>query len=238
MNKLLFLLLSTVLCTACGKKYSIEGLSSLSRLDGKKMYIKVPRGNEMVSIDSAEVIHGAFRMQGRVDSVVIASLYVGNDCILPVVIESGKIQINIDNAGMTVKGTPLNNCFNEFMMKKNALDDMAYEVERLESRMIMDGKSPGEIQAEVERQRSELGAEVDKLAKTFIQDNYDNVLGPGVFLMFCNGLPYPMMTPVMGEIVNDAPETVTNHPPIQGFVSVARSNMSRIQEAQSRSAVN
>ena len=50
-------------------------------------------------------------MKGKVDSTVIASLYMDDDCIMPVVIEEGNISINIDKAGFSVKGTPLNDSF-------------------------------------------------------------------------------------------------------------------------------
>ena len=230
MKKNCFCWVISALCASCASEYCIEGSSTVSRLDGRTLYVKVPQASEWVCIDSSEVVHGSFRMEGRVDSTVIASLFVGDDYVMPLVIEKGNIQLNIDNAGMTVKGTPLNNRFNDFMMKKNALDDRAYEVERTESRMIMDGSTPEEVRREVERQRRQLGVDVDNLAKRFIQENYDNVLGPGVFLMFCNGLPYPMMTPVMEEIIGGAPETFRNHPQIKDFLHLARENMRKMEE--------
>lgn len=219
--------------TACDKKYNIEGISSVSRLDGKMLFIKVPSNGQMVNIDSAEVIHGLFKMEGKVDSTVIGSLYMDDEVIMPFVIENGKININIDNSGITIKGTPLNDSFNDFVMKKNSLDDRAYDVERLESRMIMDGENPETIRTEIEKKRAELSEEMDKLAKEFIQTNYENVLGPGVFIMLCNTLPYPMMTPVLDEIVEKAPDSFKNNPMIKEYVSVARSNMEQIRSMSS-----
>lgn len=236
MKKNLFYVVMSVLCSSCTDNYSIEGTSSVSRLDGRMLYVKVPQAGEWVCIDSSEVVHGAFRMEGKVDSTVIASLFVGEDYVMPLVIEEGDICMSIDNARMTVKGTPLNDRFNAFMLKKNELDDRAYEVERLESRMIMDGSTPEEIRIEVDKQRQQLGAAVDNLAKEFIQANYENVLGPGVFLMFCNGLPYPMLTPVMEEIVSKAPASFRNHPQVQDFLTVARENMEKMKAAQRTSS--
>ena len=228
MRKILFVLFACLLCASCTNKYSIEGVSSVSVLDGKKLYIKVLDGYDLVPVDSAEMIHGEFKMKGNVDSVVLASLFMDNDLIMPIIIEKGKIKINIDNSRMTIMGTPLNNKFNDFLTKKNVLDDRAYEIERLESRMIMDGKSPLEISEEIQKQRDQLGDDVDQLAKTFIQENYDNVLGPGVFIMFCNGLPYPVMTPVMEDIVKSAPESFTNNIYVRDFVAAARTNMEKM----------
>lgn len=167
--QILLFLFCAIICASCGKKYKIEGISSVSKLDGKMLFIKVPSGDKLVNIDSAEVVHGIFKMKGKVDSTVIASLYMDDDCIMPVVIEEGNISINIDKAGFSVKGTPLNDSFNEFIIKKTSLEDRAYEVERMESRMIMDGKDPKFIQEEMEKQRTALGNDMDDLAKTFIQ---------------------------------------------------------------------
>ena len=136
----------------------------------------------MLSIDSAEVIHGMFKMEGITDSTSMASLYMDDESIMPFVIEKGKISISIDNARIVVTGTPLNDRLYDFVGKKTSLDDRAYELERQESRMIMDGKAPDEIQREITREREKLAAEMNALAKEFIQKNYDNVLGPGEFI--------------------------------------------------------
>ena len=160
MYRFYFFLFCAIICASCGKKYKIEGNSSVSKLDGKMLFIKVPSGDKLVNIDSAEVVHGIFKMKGKVDSTVIASLYMDDDCIMPVVIEEGNISINIDKAGFSVKGTPLNDSFNEFIIKKTSLEDRAYEVERMESRMIMDGKDPKFIQEEMEKQRTALGNDI------------------------------------------------------------------------------
>ena len=156
---------------------------------------------------------------------------MADESIMPLVIEKGKIKIDINNSGVTIKGTPLNEKFNDFVVKKNSLDDQAYEVERLESRMIMDGKNPLEIQQEITAQRKALSGKMDSLAINFIEDNYENVLGPGLFIMICNGLPYPVLTPMMEQILKNAPESFKNNPLIKNYVNVARANMEKLQNA-------
>jgi len=210
--------------SSCASEYRIHGSSSVSRLDGKMLFVKIPQGGEMIKVDSAEVVHGLFRMQGEIDSAMIASLYMDEQSILPLVVEKGNIQVQIDNGRLTVSGTPLNDRLYDFVSKKNSLDDRAYEVERLESRMIMDGKPMEEVEAEITREREKLSEEMDGLVKTFIQANYENVLGPGIFIMLCNGFPYPLMTPLLEEIVDNAPETFKNHDLVKEYIEAARSN--------------
>ena len=228
----LFLFFCAVFCTSCGKKYKIEGVSSVSSLDGKMLFIKVPSGDKLVNIDSAEVIHGLFKMEGKVDSTVVASLFMDDDCIMPLVIEEGNINININNAGFTIKGTPLNDSFNQFIVQRNSLSDRADEVEHLEARMILDGKNPDEVQKEIEKQRQNVAVQLDSLAKSFIQTNYENVLGPEIFIIMCYGMPYPILTPVMEEIIDGAPSSFKENPMIKEFISIARSNMDKLQAVQ------
>ena len=110
------------------------------------------------------------------------------------------------------------------------MDDRAYEVERMESRMIMDGHSMDVVEKEINKEREKLTNEMNELVKTFIQDNYENVLGPGVFLMLCNGFPYPLLTPLMEEIVEKAPDSFKNHSLIKEYVEVARENMQKMND--------
>ena len=202
----------------------------MSRLDGKMLFVKVPQGGEMLNVDSAEVIHGMFRMQGIIDTAMIASLYMDDQSIMPLVMESGDIEIQIDNARIMVKGTPLNEKLYDFVAKKSTLDDRAYEVERMESRMIMDGQSMDMVEKEINAEREKLSKEMDELVKTFIQDNYHNVLGPGVFLMVCNSFPYPLLTPLLEEIIDKAPESFKNHELVKEYIEVARENMEALNE--------
>lgn len=228
--KLIYTVIIMLVFTSCVSEYHIQGSSSVSRLDGKMLFVKVPQGNDMMNVDSAEVVHGMFKMQGEIDTTMIASLYMDDQSIMPLVMEKGSIEIQIDNARITVKGTPLNEKLYDFVGKKSSLDDRAYEVERMESRMIMDGHSMDVVEKEINKEREKLTNEMNELVKTFIQDNYENVLGPGVFLMLCNGFPYPLLTPLMEEIVEKAPDSFKNHSLIKEYVEVARENMQKMND--------
>ncbi len=217
----LILLFITTL-TSCGKKFKIDGMTSVSSLDGKMLFVKVLSGDQLVSVDSAEVIHGYFQMEGKIDSVVLASLYMDEECIMPLVLEEGNINIQINNIGISIKGTPLNDSFNDFIEAKTAIDDKAYEVEREESRMIMDGVDLNTVQSEIDKQRTEVAQQMDNLVKTFIQNNYENVLGSGVFIMIGNSLPYPFLTPMMEDIVKEAPEVFKNNHLIKNYITLAQ----------------
>ena len=222
---LVLALIAMMALASCSSEYQIKGSSSLSSLDGKMLYVKVPDGLQMVNVDSAEVIHGNFQMEGEIDTTVIGSLYMDEQSIMPLVVEKGHIQIKIDNARFLVAGTPLNDKLYEFVGKKNLLDDRAYEVERMESRLIMEGVSVDEVEKKILQERQAIIKEQDALVKGFISENYENVLGPGVFVMLCNSLPYPIVTPLIEDIMENAPVSFKENLLVKEYMKVARQNM-------------
>ena len=234
MNKLFILCGTILLLTSCASEYQIRGTSSVSRLDGKMLFVKVPIEETMVKIDSAEVIHGLFTMQGVADSAMIASLYMDDLSIMPLVIEKGNIQVSIDNARSLVKGTPLNDRLYSFIQKKLSIDDRAYELERKESQMIMDGKSLDAIDAELIKERQKLSDELNTLAKSLILSNCDNILGPGVFRMICGGYDIPIITPLIEDIMKEAPDQFKSHPMVKAYMEIAQQNFERLKEDLSR----
>ena len=199
-NKILPFLLLLPFLASCTSKYKIEGTSSVNSLDGKMLYLKSLRDGEWVKLDSAEVVHGLFSMKGKIDSVQMVTLYMDEESIMPIVLESGKITVTISNTDLKAVGTSLNNALYEFISKRNQLEE-----------------SIGELEQNV---------------KTFISDNYENVLGPSVFMMLCSSLPYPIMTPQIDDIIKDAPYSFKDNKLVREFLSKARENMKLIEEHQ------
>ena len=91
--KLIYTVIIMLVFTSCVSEYQIQGSSSVSRLDGKMLFVKVPQGNDMMNVDSAEVVHGMFKMQGEIDTTMIASLYMDDQSIMPLVMEKWRRNI-------------------------------------------------------------------------------------------------------------------------------------------------
>ena len=96
-NRILPLLLLLVFFTSCARKYKVEGSSSVTSLDGKMLFLKTLQNGQWVAVDSAEVIHGRFSMKGPVASVMMVTLYMVDEGIMPPVLEDGKIEVSISN---------------------------------------------------------------------------------------------------------------------------------------------
>lgn len=231
-NKLLPLLILLLVFTACGRKYKIEGSSSVSSLDGRMLFIKILQDGVWIKIDSAEVIHGLFSMKGKLDSVMMATLYMDEEAILPLVIEKGGINISITEARLKVEGSSLNDALYDFIDKKNSMDVKIEELERKEARMVMEGADLADIHEQLIKKGEGLAKEMNLYVKKFISDNYENVLGPSVFMMLCSNLPYPIMTPQIEDIMKDAPYSFKSNKMVKEFTTKAKENMQLIEEHQ------
>ncbi len=225
-----FPLLALLLCASCSRGYRIEGQSSVTSLDGKMLYLKTLQDGDWVAVDSAEVIHGLFKMKGPVDSVRMVTLYMGDEGLMPLVLENGHIRVDIANVQMKAEGTPLNDKLYEFIDKRNALELAIEEVDRKEARMVLDGVALDDIHDQLQQESDSLVGAMNDYLKLFITDNYENVLGPSVFMMMCSTLPYPVMTPNIEAILKDAPASFKDNVLVKDYVSKAKENMKLIEE--------
>lgn len=229
-NRVLPLLLLLVVFASCSRKYKIEGSSSVTSLDGKMLFLKTLQNGEWVAIDSAEVIHGLFKMDGPADSVVMVTIYMDGEGIMPLVLEKGKIEVSISNSQLLAKGTPLNDKLYEFIDKRNTMEIKIEELERKEARMVLDGANLEDVHAQLTKEGETLIKDMNEYVKQFIIDNYENVLGPSVFMMMCSALPYPVMTPQIEDIMRTAPQVFKESPLVKDFLSKAKENMQLIEE--------
>lgn len=228
--RVLPLLVFSLLLVSCSKKYKIEGNSSVTSLDGKMLYLKSFQGEDWVTVDSAEVVHGLFSMKGAADTVRMVTLYMDNDGIMPLVLENGTVKITISNTELLAEGTPLNDALYEFIEKRNAMELQLGELERKEARMVLDGIKLEDVQGELAQEKEKLMSEMNAYVKDFIIANYENVLGPSVFMMMCSTLPYPIMTSQIEDIIRTAPSVFKEDAFVKDFLSKAKENMKLIEE--------
>lgn len=231
-NRIFPLLLLLVFLSSCSRKYKVEGSSSVTSLDGKMLFLKTLQDGKWVTIDSAEVIHGLFSMKGPVDSILMVTLYMGDEGIMPLVLEDGKIEVSISNTQLTAKGTLLNNQLYEFIDKRNALEVQIEELDRKEARMVLDGANLEDVHEGLVKEGEGLVKEMNDYVKQFIINNYENVLGPSVFMMMCSSLPYPIMTPQIEDIMRTAPQAFKENKLVKDFLAQAKENMRLIEEHQ------
>lgn len=216
-----FLLVLSVLCS-CADKYSINGLSSGYITDGTMAYIRnLDETDNFGVIDSCEIIHGQFHMDGIIDSVMCVTLNMGSD-MFPIVLESGIININISNNNVKIDGTPLNDSLYYFLTRRDSLKILFDDLSRQESSMYLDGYSQEEIMKTLTTETQRLERALDKLETNFILANSNNTLGVMWFLRLCydarDWYGFATTTPQIDEIYSKAPKSFKKNKMIQEYM--------------------
>ena len=227
MNKIVYALVVACSLASCAESYSVQGASSISALDGSKLYLKAIKDNELKTIDSCEVVHGKFRFAGLLDTVRMANLFMAEESIMPIVLEKGEISIRLDNASQVVGGTPLNEKLYEFIDFHSQLDNQMVELSHKQSQMLLEGIAEEVINYQLNMEAADIARREDSLVTNFIVENFDNVLGPGVFMMMTSRYVYPVLTPQIEDIMSKATSKFKNDPYVRDYYQVATENQAR-----------
>ena len=228
MKKIFFLPVVLTILASCASSYNVEGSSSVSALDGNKLYLKAIKNNEFKNIDSCDVVHGEFHFTGLLDTVRMVSLYMDDESIMPVVLEKGEITITIDPVRQIVGGTPMNDSLYKFIDKHNQLTNQMNELSHKQSQMMLEGIDEEVINRQLSMEANKIAQEEDRLVMKFIEENFDNVLGPGVFMMITSQYRYPILTPQIEDIMSKATKRFKEDPYVKDYYQTAQENEKRM----------
>lgn len=224
---LLYVLVAASTLASCSESYSVQGSSSIASLDGSKLYLKAVKSGELKNIDSCDVVHGQFHFNGLLDTVRMTTLFMDDEGIMPVVLERGEISIRIDNTSRRVSGTPLNDELYDFLNRHDQLDNEMSELSHRHSQMLLDGEDEEVINQRLSLEAARIAHQEDSLVTNFIIDNFDNVLGPGVFMMMTGSYPYPVLTPQIEDIMSKATSKFKNDPYVKEYYQTANEIQAR-----------
>lgn len=210
---------------SCADQCNIAGNSTVSSLDGRMLYLRTScDGISISSVDSCEVIHGRFRLYSNVDSIVVAQLYMGDESIMPVVLENGDLNVEVDHVWQRISGGPLNDRLYKFMQKKNRIENQQWELDQKCMRMIHEGHTPENIRRVITPKVEKLSDEVRRLETRFIKENYNNPLGPGYFIWLFSQYPVPIITNQVNDIIQNAPNSFLDDPSVKNYIRRALHN--------------
>jgi len=216
--------------SACSSTYQITGNSDITTLDGKILSLRTLQDGHWVEVDSAEVVHGLFSMNGKADTTRMVTIYFDNQGIMPIILENGDISVSISNQTMRAEGTPLNDALYDFIRVRNSMERQLGILNSREARLIMEGANPDFIHMQIQQEIDSINRQMNAFARSFISDNFNNILGPSVFMMMCSTLPYPILTDEIEAILNSAPESFLNQEWVKDFISKAKENQQLIEE--------
>lgn len=224
MNKILYAIITLLAVTSCANTYNVQGTSNVSTLDGRMLYLKILKNNEFKNIDSCDVVHGQFHFCGNLDSVKMANIFMDDEAVLPLVLERGDISVKLDDAQQIVSGTPLNDKLFKFFKKYQQLQNQQMELVHKHDQAIMNGSDMNVVTQKLNQEAANLADQEDKLVTSFVTENFDNVLGPGVFFMVTMRNQYPMLSPWIEDIMSKATENFKNDPYVKDYYSKAQEN--------------
>ena len=226
MNKIIYAFITLLALTSCANSYDITGTSNVSTLDGSMLYLKILKDNSFKSIDSCDVVHGQFHFEGTIDSVKMANIFMDDEPVLPLVLESGSITVKLDDTQQVVSGTPLNDKLFGFFKKYQQLQNQQRELIHKHDQAIMNGSDMSVVTRKLNEEAIRLSDQEDKLVTSFVTDNFDNVLGAGVFFLVTMGNQYPMLSPWIEDIMSKATDTFKNDSYVKDYYQKAQENQS------------
>lgn len=219
-----FLAIATLV--SCGNTYNITGTSNVSMMDGQKLYLQVPDGDNWKHVDSCDVIHGEFSFAGRIDSAKWATIYLDDEtATIPLILEDGDITVKINDSpsSTTRTGTPLNDKLNEFLRSFYQIDNDYENLSSRHSQYIMDGMSEEEANRRVAVASNKLDQRIDDLVMKYVTGNFDNILGPGIFIMVAQALyPQPVLTPWVEDVMSKATPEFKNNRYVKEYMESAK----------------
>ncbi len=223
---------------SCASQFSINGSSNISTLDGRMLYLKVLDGDRFITVDSCDVVHGKFTFHGIYDSVYMANIFMEREQLMPVVVEGGNITVRVNNATMKADGSPMNDKLFDFLGEYDKIVSAQADLIHQHDQAIMNGSNMNEVIRELQLEDMRLAMRGDSLVTTFVTENFDNILGPGVFFLTTIGYEYPMLTPWVEDIMSKATNYFKGNPYVHDYYEKALENqqiMNGLLEAQDAS---
>ncbi len=210
------------------ESYNIQGTSTVSLLDGSKLYLKVLSGQDLKNIDSCEVVHGSFGFSGKLDTMQLAML-TSQEAGMPLIIENGDIVVSIDRTGNKVSGSPMNDSLYNYMDKLRQLQGQRADLGHKEAQMILEGMDEQTIVSQLSVENQQLLMQIDSLETNFILTNINNVLGPCAFQILTADYNYPVLTPQIEEIMSKATDKFKNDPYVKDYYAKAKEILARMK---------
>lgn len=218
----LTLLFAGVAFSSCYTSYNIEGSSDISDLDSRMIRLRTVKNDKMNELDSTEVVHGKFYFSGSTDSVRVAFLEINENFSLPVVLEEGDINVRINKQRVVWGGTELNDRLYRFMSSRDSLYGKLDDLEHEYTLAFMDGEDmQNDVIPRLSKARQGIMVSLDSLFTLSVTENFDNVIGPSIFLIATQMQQYPQMSPWVVEIMSKASDKFKNNPDVRRYIETA-----------------
>jgi hypothetical protein len=121
----------------------------------------------------------------------------------------------------------LNDKLYQFINRHDQIGNELNELSHKQSQMLLDGIDEEIINKKLSAEAARLAQQEDSLVTNFIVENFDNILGPGVFMMMTSGYPYPVLTPQIEDIMSKATKKFKDDPYVKQYYQAANEIQAR-----------
>ena len=108
------------------------------------------------------------------------------------------------------------------MKKYDQLQNQNAELVHKHDQAIMDGRDMATVNQQLAAEAASIDQKLDDLVTGFITENFDNVLGPGIFMMMTSSFQYPELTPWIEDIMSKATDNFKNDPYVKEYMEAAQ----------------
>ena len=120
----------------------------------------------------------------------------------------------------TLDSVRMANIFMDYQQLQNQQRELVHKHDQA----IMNGSDMNVVTRQLTAEANRLAEQEDKLVTTFVTDNFDNVLGAGVFFLVTMGNQYPMLTPWIEDIMSKATDHFKNDSYVKDYYQKAQEN--------------
>src|SRR5690554_6033595 len=173
MKKIVLLSALAVFFIACQNKseYTISGSLTDNTYEGQKVYLEQWTDSIMVTVDSANIVDGAFTFKGVTETPVLRFITLGNmrnKARSMVMVEPGKIDITYDSL-FHISGSAINDKFTVFNLKQKDLTTKIRSLSDQYNSAMVDGIMSDTLDAELTSAYEKVANEAQTLSYDFIK---------------------------------------------------------------------
>ncbi|UGS22099.1 TlpA disulfide reductase family protein [Flavobacterium cyclinae] len=185
MKKIALIITTTLLIIGCNNLKENEFLISGTAKgveNGKKVFIEIQTETGSLAKDTTIVKDGKFELKGSIEGIDIGFIRIEKENVnLPVILEEGKIEINIVKDSLhksTLGGTPNNEKFHKYNQDTKAISEKVVKFEKENSEALQKAQFSNDTVAisKILNEYNKFQNEMNEYSKNFIKENPDAYL--------------------------------------------------------------
>ncbi len=198
-KSVLFFTVSAILFSCAPKdQYTIQGAAE--GMDEGQNVILSTYDNDTEMSDTAKIKNGKFSFQGKIDAPGV--YYISTDqseINRPLLLEAGKILVNITGKQIKITGTPINDAYQKSLDANIPLEDRMIEIKKEHDQAVEDSVMTDELDEKLKNEFYQLADKIQEEKVNFIGANLTNPLGEQLFLSEARRLPLDKLSALMDK---------------------------------------